>query len=73
MSLNELLHLDKLRQKIKLDNTDNEFIIFRDEEIVEESKLKLEKYSNEWNLEYESIYKSYERKISLDNSGKISD
>ena len=59
MSLNELLHLDKLRQKIKLDNTDNEFIIFRDEEIVEDSKLKLEKYSNEWNLEYESIYKSY--------------
>ena len=59
MSLKELLHLDKLRQKIKLDNTDNEFIIFRDEEIVEESKLKLEKYSNEWNLEYESIYKSY--------------
>ena len=59
MSLKELLHLDKLRQKIKLDKTDNEFIIFRDEEIVEESKLKLEKYSNEWNLEYESIYKSY--------------
>jgi len=55
----ELLYPDKLRQKIKLDNTDNEFIIFRDEEIVEESKLKLEKYSNEWNLEYESIYKSY--------------
>ena len=59
MSLNELLHLDKLRQKIKLDNTDNEFIIFRDEEIVEESKLKLEKYSNEWNHEYELIYSSY--------------
>lgn len=55
----ELLYPDKLRQKIKLDNTDNEFIIFRDEEIVEESKLNLEKYSNEWNLEYESIYKSY--------------
>ena len=59
MSLKELLHLDKLRQKIKLDNTDNEFIIFRDEEIVEESKLKLEKYSNEWNHEYELIYSSY--------------
>lgn len=55
----ELLYPDKLRQKIKLDNTDNEFIIFRDEEIVEESKLNWEKYSNEWNLEYESIYKSY--------------
>ena len=59
MSLKELLHLEKLRQKIKLDNTDNEFIIFRDEEIVEESKLKLEKYSNEWNHEYELIYSSY--------------
>jgi hypothetical protein len=59
MSLKELLHLDKFRQKIKLDNTGNDFIIFSDEEIVEEAKLKLEKYSNEWNHEYELIYSSY--------------
>jgi len=55
----ELLYPDNLRQKIKLDNTDNEFIIFDAEENIEESELNLEKYSNEWNHEYELIYSSY--------------
>ena len=59
MSFKEILHLEKLRQKIKLDNADNEFIIFGDEENIEEPELDLEKYSNEWNHEYELIYSSY--------------
>lgn len=59
MSIKELLHLNKLRQKIKLDNTENEFIVFQDEEKIEESTVELEKYSNEWNHEYELIYSSY--------------
>lgn len=59
MSIKELLHLNKLRQKIKLDNTENEFIVFHDEEKIEESRVELEKYSNEWNHEYELIYSSY--------------
>lgn len=59
MSIKELLHLNKLRQKIKLDNTENEFIVFQDEEKIKESTVELEKYSNEWNHEYELIYSSY--------------
>ena len=59
MSIKELLHLNKLRQKIKLDNTENEFIVFHDEEKIEESRVEVERYSNEWNQEYEMIYSSY--------------
>ena len=59
MSIKELLHLNKLRQKIKLDNTENEFIVFHDDEKIQESRVELEKYSNEWNHEYELIYSSY--------------
>ena len=51
--------MNNIRQKIKLDNSESDFIIFREEENKEEQKSDPEKYSNEWNQEYELIYSSY--------------
>ena len=59
MTFKEIFHLNKIIQNIKLDNTESDFIIFREEENNEEKKSYLEKYSNEWNQEYELIYSSY--------------
>ena len=59
MTIKELIKLKYLRQKIKLDNSENDIIIFREEENPNEQKSDSEKYSNEWNHEYELIYSSY--------------
>jgi len=59
MTFKELFNLNNIRQKIKLDNSENDFIIFNEEENEAEQKSDLEKYSNEWNQEYELIYSSY--------------
>jgi len=59
MSLKDLFSLENLRQKIKLDNSIGDFIIFREEENPGDDKINIEKYSNEWNHEYELIYSSY--------------
>lgn len=59
MTIKELFHLNNFRQKIKLDDSENDFIIFREEEKPDEQQSDSEKYSNEWNHEYELIYSSY--------------
>ena len=59
MIFKEHFNMNNIRQKIKLDNSESDFIIFREEENKEEQKSDPEKYSNEWNQEYELIYSSY--------------
>ena len=59
MTFKELFNLSSIRQKIKLDNSESDFIIFREEENSDEQKSDPKKYSNEWNQEYELIYSSY--------------
>jgi len=60
MSLKEILNMNSFHQKIKLDNSDSDFIFFQDEEKLAEEKTENKKFSgNEWNQEYELIYNSY--------------
>jgi len=59
MSFKDLFYLDTLRQKIKLDNSNGDFIFFTEVENSDEDKIKVEKYSDEWNHGYQLIYSSY--------------
>lgn len=59
MVFKDIFNLDSLKQNIKLDNSDYDFIVFLEEENSEDQKVNDEKYSNEWNQEYELIYSSY--------------
>jgi hypothetical protein len=59
MSFKDIFNLNSLRQKIKLDNSENDFIVFQEEKNPVEQKVNDEKYSTEWNQEYELIYSSY--------------
>jgi hypothetical protein len=59
MSFKDIFNLNSLRQKIKLDNSENDFIVFQEEKNPDEQKVNDEKYSTEWNQEYELIYSSY--------------
>ena len=59
MSLKEILNLNSSRQKIKLDDSDYDFVVFQEDKIPDEQKVNDEKYSGEWNQEYELIYSSY--------------
>ena len=59
MSFKEIFNLKSSRQKIKLDNSENDFIVFHEEKNPDKQKVKDDKYSSEWNQEYELIYSSY--------------
>ena len=59
MPFKDLFNVNSLRQKIKLDNSEHDFIVFHEEKNPEEQKVKDDKYSGEWNQEYELIYSSY--------------
>jgi hypothetical protein len=59
MSFKDIFNLNSLRQKIKLDNSENDFIVFQEEKNPDEQKVNDEKYTTEWNQEYELIYSSY--------------
>ena len=56
----ELFQLNRLVYKIKLDNSENDFLFFPEEEKAAEYKMENEKFLvNEWDQEYELIYSSY--------------
>jgi hypothetical protein len=59
MVFKDIFNLGSLRQNIKFDNSDYDFVVFLEEENPEDQKVNDEKYSNEWNQEYELIYSSY--------------
>ena len=60
MSIKEIFNFNSLRQKIKLDDSENDFIVFQEEKNSETEKVSEEKFSvSEWNQEYELIYSSY--------------
>jgi hypothetical protein len=59
MSIQEIFNFNSLRQKIKLDDSENDFIVFQEEKNPDDQKVNDEKYSTEWNQEYELIYSSY--------------
>ena len=60
MSIKEIFNFSSLRQKIKLDDSENDFIVFQEEKNSETEKVSEEKFSvSEWNQEYELIYLSY--------------
>jgi hypothetical protein len=59
MVFKNIFNLDSLKQNIKLDNSDYDFVVFLEEVNPEDQKVNDEKYSNEWNQEYELIYSSY--------------
>jgi hypothetical protein len=60
MTIKEIFHLNDFLNKIKLDNSENDFIIFHEEEKTIPEKMKDEKFSvSEWNQEYELIYSAY--------------
>jgi hypothetical protein len=59
MLFKNIFNLNSLRQKIKLDNSENDFIVFQEEKNPDEQKVNNDKYSGEWNQEYELIYSSY--------------
>jgi len=60
MSIKEMFNFNSLRQKIKLDDSENDFIVFQEEKKSETEKVSEEKFSvSEWNQEYELIYSSY--------------
>ncbi len=59
MIFKDIFNLGTLKQNIKLDNSNYDFVVFLEEENSEEQKVNDEKYSNEWNQEYELIYQSY--------------
>jgi hypothetical protein len=60
MSFKEIFNFNSLRQKIKLDDSENDFIVFQEEKKSETEKLSEEKFSvSEWNQEYELIYSAY--------------
>jgi len=60
MSFKEIFNFNSLRQKIKLADSDNDFIVFQEEKKSETEKLSEEKFSvSEWNQEYELIYSAY--------------
>jgi len=60
MSFKEIFNLNNLSQKIKLADSDNDFIVFQEEKKSETEKLSEEKFSvSEWNQEYELIYSAY--------------
>jgi len=60
MSFKEIFNFNNLSQKIKLDDSENDFIVFQEEKKSETEKLSEEKFSvSEWNQEYELIYSAY--------------
>jgi len=60
MTLKEILHINDFSQKIKLDNSENDFIFFQEKEKIIDEVIKEAKFSvTEWNQEYELIYSSY--------------
>jgi len=59
MTLKEIINSKSLRQKIKLAESENDFIVFLEEQKSDNQKVNDEKYSGEWNQEYELIYSSY--------------
>jgi len=59
MTFKEIINSKSLRQKIKLAESENDFIVFLEEQESDNQKVNDEKYSNEWNQEYELIYSSY--------------
>ena len=60
MTFKEIFQLNRLVYKVKLDQSENDFFIFSDEEKTIQEKINEEKFSeSEWNQEYELIYQSY--------------
>ncbi len=60
MTIKEIFHFNSYLHKIKLDNTENDFIFFEEKEKSIDESMKDEKFLvNEWNQEYELIYSSY--------------
>lgn len=59
MTIKEIINSKSLRQKIKLAESENDFIVFLEEQESDNQKVNDEKYSGEWNQEYELIYSSY--------------
>jgi hypothetical protein len=59
MSFKDIFNLNSFRQKIKLDNSEHDFIVFQEEKNPDEQKVKDDNYSSEWTQEYELIYLSY--------------
>jgi hypothetical protein len=60
MTFKEIFHINDFSQKIKLDNSETDFIYFQEKEKIVDEAIKEEKFSaNEWNQEYELIYSSY--------------
>jgi hypothetical protein len=60
MTFKEIFHINDFSQKIKLDNSETDFIYFQEKEKIVDEAIKEEKFfANEWNQEYELIYSSY--------------
>jgi len=59
MEFKDIFNVDSLKQNIKLDYSDYDFVVFLEKENSEEQKVNDEKFSNEWNQEYKLIYSSY--------------
>jgi hypothetical protein len=60
MTFKEIFQLNRLVYQVKLDQSENDFFIFSDEEKTIQEKINEEKFSeSEWNQEYELIYQSY--------------
>ena len=60
MNIKEIFHRNNFLHKIKLNTSENEFILFQNEETNIEENEKDKLFSlNEWNQEYELIYLSY--------------